>query len=794
MIKGDGSEGSYRFTVLTERLIRYEWSSDGEFENRASTFAPWRYFDVPEFEVVDEDGALEIITSGFHLRYDKTNFTSDGFSVEIGGETWNYDGESYGDLGGTIRTLDTIDGRTELDPGVLSRKPYAVIDDSASMLFKDDGWIGIREEDRKDGYIFAYGTDYKAAIRDFYRLSGDQPLLPRFVFGNWWSRYHQYTDNEYLDLMDHFAEVDIPLTVGIVDMDWHLVELGDDIDGWTGYTWNETLFPDPEAFIAELHDRGLVTSLNDHPALGVRSYEEPYRDMAEALDLDPNSNETIEFDATSQQYMDAFFDILLPRFDEQGIDFWWIDWQQGTESNLPGVDPLWVLNHYHYLASQRNLEVLGAPLTFSRFGGPGSQRYPIGFSGDTVISWESLDFQPEFTATASNIGYGWWSHDIGGHTLGARDNELTARWVQLGCFSPILRLHSTSGQWGSKEPWLWSPEAYEVMRSSMILRHRLIPFLYTMNVRAHFDREPLVQPMYWNHPLAEEAYDVPNEFYFGPSLIVAPITETRSLKTMMGSTQAWLPNADVRYIDVLHPGLVYDGGRSVSLHRVLGEIPVLAPEGTILPLDASTFDGENGALSPTHIEIQLVVGADADFELVEEDPGSSPSVPADPDAFIRTPLHWDQEAGTLSIGPSSNSSQSVTDRQWSVRLLGRTTLGDGADAEPVTESGEPRSVLVELGTTSEGSIEVSLGREMQLEATDMPQELYDLIFRSEMVYADKDAVWNLVAARTESIEERTAELEGMGGSIDDAVKGAVKEIWFADKRSIKGGYVGFPEV
>ena len=86
-------------------------------------------------------------------------------------------------------------------------------------------------------------------------------------------------------------------------------------------------------------------------------------------------------------------------------------------------------------------------MTFSRYAGPGSHRYPVGFSGDTIVTWESLRFQPYFTANASNIGYGWWSHDIGGHMFGYRDEELEVRWYQLRarsarstvCIPPIRR-------------------------------------------------------------------------------------------------------------------------------------------------------------------------------------------------------------------------------------------------------------------------------------------------------------------------------------------------------------------
>ena len=149
--------------------------------------------------------------------------------------------------------------------------------------------------------------------------------------------------------------------------------------------------------------------------------------------------------------------------EDEGVDFWWLDWQQGTNTKVEGLDPLWMLNHYHFLDSAREGK---RPMTFSRYAGVGSHRYPVGFSGDTVISWESLAFQPYFTNTASNIGYGWWSHDIGGHMQGTRDDELEARWYQYGVFAPINRLHSTQNEYIVKEPWRFRKEVCETMKSS----------------------------------------------------------------------------------------------------------------------------------------------------------------------------------------------------------------------------------------------------------------------------------------------------------------------------------------
>lgn len=193
--------------------------------------------------------------------------------------------------------------------------------------------------------------------------------------------------------------------------------------------------------------------------------------------------------------------------EEDGVDFWWIDWQQGTTSEVAGLDPLWQLNHYHFL-DQANRK--HDPLILSRYAGPGSHRYPIGFSGDTVITWASLDFQPYMTITASNIGYSWWSHDIGGHMSGYKDEELSLRWLQFGVFSPINRLHSSSSAFTSKEPWNFEPTIATIMKDYLQLRHALLPYLYTANVHTHEQGEPLMQPMYYRYTEIDDAYRTRN--------------------------------------------------------------------------------------------------------------------------------------------------------------------------------------------------------------------------------------------------------------------------------------------
>ncbi len=609
--------------------------------------------------MTESDDVLEIHAEGFHLVYDKGPFTTHGLSVQAKGgfhsndSVWRY-GLDVPNLGGTARTLDDVDGAIPLEDGVLAFNGVAVVDDSGTVLLEDDGWIATRTPGNLDLYVFCYGRDYRRALKALYRLSGPTPLLPRYALGNWWSRYHPYTAEEYVGLVDRFRAEDVPLSVAVIDMDWHLVDIDPRFgSGWTGYTWNTDLFPDPPRFLDALHERGLAVSLNVHPAEGVHAHETAYAAIARRMGLDPAAELPVGFDPTDPDFIEAYLEELHHPLEAEGVDFWWLDWQQGGVTKVPGLDPLWLLNHVHYLDSGRDGK---RPLTFSRYAGIGSHRYPIGFSGDTHITWESLAFQPVFTATASNAGYGWWSHDVGGHFKGYRDDELATRWVQLGVFSPITRLHSGFNPFNTREPWRYGPTAEHVMTRFLRLRHQLLPYLATMNVRAH-EGDPLVSPMYYDHPDEGAAYTVPHQFMFGTELLVAPITSPADPVTGLGRVKAWLPPGT--WTDVF-TGQTYDGGRTVYLHRDLESIPVLARAGAIVPQVPADALGAGTAL-PTVVEVRAYAGADGELTLVED---------ADDERWARTRLTYDDASGQVTVHPVEGEAATVpTGREYRTTVV-----------------------------------------------------------------------------------------------------------------------------
>ena len=530
---------------------------------------------------------------------------------------------------GTARTLDTVNGATKLEPGIMSRSGVSIMDDSKSLLLDADGTVHPRPS-TTDYYVSAYGHDYKRQLSDFFHLTGPVPLIPKYSLGNWWSRYKAYSQNEYQALMQKFIDKQIPITVATIDMDWHwtdvLERFGEEakpakpkckeellfnikLPGWTGYTWNTELFPDHRQLLKWLHDHDFHVTLNVHPSQGIRFFESCYETVCKSLGKDPAKKELIPFDIADPSFIKSYFDDIHRPLADDGIDFWWLDWQQGTQTKIPGLDPLWALNHYHTLDAASGDK---RPLILSRYAGLGSHRYPLGFSGDTICSWKSLDFQPYFTNNAANAGYTWWSHDIGGHMQGIQDDELYLRWLQYGVFSPINRLHSSNSDYMGKEPWKRSWAVNAVAERFLRLRHQMIPYLYSANYQTHTNGTPICMPMYYQYD-CEDAYQAKNEYIFGGQLLVCPITQPADKRLNLAYADVWLPEG--RWTDIFN-GRKYEGGKRVRMYRDLDSIPVLAGEGSIVPMYHSGNTNDLSLEQPLDIHIWYGNGS---FTLYEDD-------------------------------------------------------------------------------------------------------------------------------------------------------------------------------
>lgn len=775
IIQGD----KYRITMLTEGLVRLEYSEEGVFEDRATQTVLNRDFERTDFNIKETEEELEIATQRLRITYNKKEFSPQGLKIQVVGNagswnnTWHY-GEMPGkDLKGTARTLDEVDGACELGNGLISMDGFNVLDDSKSLALTEEGWVEPRKKGIQDIYFWGYGVDYSGCLKDFYYLCGKTPMLPRFALGNWWSRYYEYTEESYLELMHRFDQEGIAFSVAVIDMDWHLVDIDPKYGtGWTGYTWNPEFFPDPKRFMDALHERGMRITLNVHPADGIRAHEEMYEAMAKALGRDVGKEEPVAFDIADPAFLSAYFRYAHHPNEEKGVDFWWVDWQQGGVTRIEGLDPLWMLNHFHFLDSARDGK---RPMTFSRYAGPGSHRYPVGFSGDTAVTWESLQFQPYFTSTASNIGYGWWSHDIGGHMNGYKDDELEGRWYQLGVFSPINRLHSTKNEFNGKEPWRFKQEIRMMMDDFLRLRHRLVPYLYTMNHRAYAEDIPLVLPMYYYNQKERDAYQVPNEYYFGSELIAAPITTPRIKGLNRAKEKVWFPEGT--YIDFFS-GMVYEGGRLMEVYRGIETMPVFAKAGGIVPMQEET-DSESVSRNPGKLVIRMFAGADGRFVLYEDD---NETCDYEKGICVTTAmeLNWEGQQSII-IHPAKGKLELVPEtRNYTVELMGCSESSvvckvDGKEM-PVQCSYDTWShclkmILPDIKATSE--IVVAFDSPVSLAENDVAGQVYAFLDQAEIEFNKKTAVYRLVTSGKRPLVVM-GQLQAMGLS-EDLVK-CVSEI------------------
>ena len=714
------SDNQVRFTVISESTVRLEYDPNGQFTDNKSFMAVVRAYDPVNYQL-KQGSWIEITTPMLKLRYKKGSgaFTDKNLVITSATKkkgsfqfTWKPGMKQQANLKGTFRTLDGYDGdvRTfdtpegkkgehmEIEDGVIARDGWTLIDDSQSLLFDGDPqWEWVTERKHRDGqdwYFMAYGTDYKRALKDYARFAGKMPLPPRYAFGYWWSRYWLYSDKEVRNLVKDLRNYGFPLDVLVIDMDWHYTEEGR--GGWTGWTWNKELFPDYRRLLKELNDDHLKVTLNLHPADGVAYYEEKYPEVARAMGVDPATKQRIDWLGSDKKFMTTMFDVILNPMMADGVSFWWLDWQQHIyDRKLTTLKNTWWTSRCFFTNMQQF--TAKRPMIYHRWSGLGNHRYQVGFSGDTSISWESLDFQPYFNHTASNVLYGYWSHDLGGHMHGIDriDPEMYTRWMQFGAVSPIMRTHSTKNAKLKKEPWVFDYDITLALRNSVRQRYTMAPYIYSMARRAYDDAIALCRPMYYDYPTAEEAYQFRNEYMFGDQMIVSPITAPMKGRYSLQTT--WLPEGE--WFE-LATGSLLQGGQTVERSYAIDEYPLFVKAGAVLPL--YTDQVQNLQKNDEEVVVALFPGGEGGSFSLYEDQGDDQNYATE---YATTALTSRVEGNelTLTIGARKGSYKEMpAHRRFSVKVYNRyLPIAATVNGKPVECSycGEEFAVMVEVPET-----------------------------------------------------------------------------------------------
>ncbi len=670
--------GNARFTVLTPRVIRMEWQKNGKFEDHATLVFVNRRPPVPPFKKRKKNGWLEISTENLILKYKigSGKFTPKNLSItfKMDGKTkvWHPGMKNPGNLKGTTRTLDGFNGgargysgkKIDLGQGLISRDGWVLVDDSDRPIFDHSAWPWVQARphpDDQDWYFFGYGFDYKQALHDFVQIAGRIPMPPRFAFGTWWSRYWEYTDSELRELVREFQNHKVPLDVLVVDIDWHIRFLPEwykngklqrdqsgQSYGWTGYTWSKSYFPDPKDFLDWTERQGLKVCLNLHPAAGIQPHEAVYPQMARAMGINPETKKYVPFDIVNKKFAENYMNLVIHPLEKMGVDFWWLDWQQWSTTQIPGVNPTFYLNYVFFSDMARQHK--NRPLIFHRYGGLGNHRYQIGFSGDTWVTWKSLNFQPYFTITASNVGFGYWSHDIGGHMHGHSDPELFTRWIQWGAFSPILRTHCTKSPKIERRIWGYPFKYYKIMRRAELLRHSLIPYIYTTSREAYETGISPLRPLYYEYPRRAEAYQFKNEYFFGDNLLLEPVTRPLGKDSLFVLQKLWLPPG--QWIE-WETGTLLKGNRVIRRPFTLEEIPIYVKAGSIVPRENPLSPAQVAQVDPL---VLVVFPGDSGSFTLYEDEGNTEGYRQG--VFARTPISFrrtNKNTLQMEVGPVKGS-------------------------------------------------------------------------------------------------------------------------------------------
>lgn len=610
----------YRISILSDVLIRFEYSEDGIFNDYPTIFALNRNFEKePTFEVKQDSKFLNIKNNYFSVEYAKEKpFEAPKLMPDANlrvsllntDKVWYYKHPEVRNFLGSAYSLDTVKGTLRLKKGLYSTDGFASIDDSNSPVFIADGSVKKNPSNGIDIYLFIYRKDFGLALSSYYNLTGLPGIIPRYALGVWWNKNETYDDSGVINLINNFRKNNIPLSVLILSPAWHPVLDEQKRYLKTGFSFNKELFPDPNGIIKTLHDNNIFLGLNISTENGIRPNETGYPEIKKDLGL--TKEEVIPFNVYNDKLVNSYFEHLIKPLNKMGVDLFWID------ENTKDMTSLFMLNHYSYTQNESNKACRG--IIMSRNPGIAAHRYPILYSGYTTVGWKTLKMLPFFNSTASNIGVSWWSHDIGGYMNGIEDCELYVRSVQLGTYSPIFRFASDKGRYYKREPWKWDVKTLEIVEDYLRLRHRLIPYLYTEAYKYSKTGAPIIQPIYYKYP---ETYDEPlykNEYFFGSELFISPITDPEDTVMDRVVHRMFLPNGI--WYDFKTGKKFHGGKRYVTFYKD-EDYPVFAKSGSIIPLAILDEENLNDTRAPKKMEIQVFPGRSNTYKLYEDDGISS---------------------------------------------------------------------------------------------------------------------------------------------------------------------------
>jgi len=521
-------------------------------------------------------------------------------------------------------------------------------------------------------YYFISGENMDEVISGYRTVTGKAPVMPEWAMGFWQSRQRYTNQEELLDVVREYRKRNIPFD-NIV-LDWQYWPA----DKWGDHQFDATRFPDPDGMIRTLHDdlnARIMISVWPKYYVGTENYEAMkskgylYMRNVEMERRDWIGYLSTFYDAFNADARTAFWNQINIALYSRGIDAWWLDaTEPDITSNLPMEERKAMMNPtalgsadryfnaYSLVQAQGVYEGQRATdpenrvfiLTRSAFAG--LQRYSAAnWSGDIAARWHDMAAQIPCGLNMSMSGIPWWTMDIGGFSVESRYHnpspadldewrELMTRWHQYGAFVPLFRSH---GEFPFREIYNTAPDnhiAYKTMVEYNRLRYRLMPYIYSLAGQAWLNDYTIMRGLTMDFSLDTEVFDIADQYMFGPSLMVNPVTEykARSRNVYLPSAYGWY---DVR------TGRHYAGGTVIEADAPYEWMPLFAREGSLIPTGPDIqYTGEKEA---DPLTLWVYAGADGAFELYEDE---GDNYNYEDGAYTLIPLTWNEAERTLTIG------------------------------------------------------------------------------------------------------------------------------------------------
>jgi alpha-D-xyloside xylohydrolase len=549
---------------------------------------------------------------------------------------------------------------------------------SATMAFQSQAGQGV-------DYFLFYGPELSQVIAEYREFTGEAPLLPKWAYGFWQCRERYSSQQQILDTAAEFRARKIPVDVFV--QDWQY---------WGKYGWNamrfdESAYPNPAEMMTSLHKQDLHLVISVWAKFGTETaVDHQFKDAHLVLTSAASTGEPGEakehedwadlFDPKAQK---LYWTDIDHNLFSAGLDGWWLD------ASEPEGDPL--KNDKTYLGpgkivrnayplyetsavynGQRATTESKRVVILSRSAYAGQQRNSsISWSGDISGNWDTLRRQIPAGLSFSMSGFPYWTTDIGGffrpadQYTSAAYHELLIRWFEWGAFCPIFRIH---GYQSKTEMWNYGPEVEKILTQFDDLRYRLMPYIYSAAWGITSRGETMMQALPLVYPKELALRDVDDEYLFGNSLLINPITQPNAT-----SRSVILP-AGNNWVD-FWTGKGYQGGQTIAADAPLDRIPILMKAGSIVPMGPVV---QSTAESEVPLEIRIYSGKDADF-LLYEDGEDSYAYEHGARATIR--LHWGDRRKTLSIGGRSGTFSGMRMKIGFRIVLVRPGHGTGVESD-----------------------------------------------------------------------------------------------------------------